>query len=551
MIARGNVDATPNTKEAPLPAGPRQREQALAVELARTRAQLNSLLEAGLAVSSSRTLHDVLQTVLAGVRALFEARAAAVWRSDESGRLRRLAGAGLSRTYTRQVTHLHAGEGVTGLVVQRGRPMAVANAADHPLVKAGALLEAEGLRSFLSAPLLSEGRPFGALNVYRADPHQFDDEEVRLLVNFANQAAAAIEHALERARTRRALAEVSRQKEVLDGIVRHAEDGIVALDGDGRVVLFSPSSERLFSLRARDALGRGLHDALGCHGEDGRCPLREALAPGTANAYVEALMRTGDGPDRWYGATLARARGGPAQEVRWVIVLRDVTAARELFRMKSVLLSTVSHELRTPLTSIRALSELMADHDFDQTETRTLAGTINREAERLGRLVQNVLDAARIEAGTLPCHPRPLCLRQVIDEALALPEQLEPARPFAVDVPADLPPVLADPDRLRQVLDNLLSNAIKFSPAGSPIEVRARQEGNTVRLSVHDHGPGISPEQQPLLFRRFSGPTGAAGSAGLGLYLTRELMTMLGGQVGVEGEPGDGATFWLTLPVAS
>ncbi len=521
-----------------------------AEELRRTRAQLNSLLEASLAVVSSLTLHDVLQTVLAGVRALFEARAAAIWRCDESGRLRRLASAGLSRSYTRQVSHLQAGEGVTGLVVRTAEPIGVADTLSHPLVKAGDLLEAEGLRSFLSAPLLNAGQPIGALNVYRANPHEFNDDEVRLLVSFANQAAAAIEHAMERARTKRALSEVSRQKEVLDAIVRHAEDGIVALDGAGSVVLFSPSCERLTGLRARDAIGRGLHDVLGCHGEDGRCPLEHALATATDNAYAETLVRVSGGKERWFGASLARARGGPAQEVRWVIVLRDVTAARELVRMKSELLSTVSHELRTPLTSIRALSELLTDHEFSAEEAHALAGTINRESERLGRLVQNVLDAARLEAGTLPCHLEPVELGALVADALALPRHMEPDRPFPVVLPANLPHVLADADRLRQVLDNLLSNAIKFTPPGSPISVVAATSGRVVKLSIVDSGPGISVEQQPLLFRRFAGPTGGSGGVGLGLYLTRELMALLGGEVGVESAPGRGATFWITLRCA-
>jgi PAS domain S-box-containing protein len=527
-------------------------QQRLADELTRTRAQLNSLLEASLAVVSSLTLHDVLQTVLAGVRSLYDAPAAAVWRRDEAGHLRRLASSGVSRAGARVPAHQHLDDGVTASVVSTGRPIAVADTARPLAGETGDRLAKEGLRALLSVPLFNEGVPIGALNVYLAEPHTFSEGEVGLLASFANQAAAAIEQAMERARTKRALTEVSRQKEVLDAIVRHAEDGIVALDSAGCVVLFSPSCERLTGLLARDAISKSLHDVLGCHTEDGRCALREVLAAGTANAYAETLVRVSGGQERWFGATIARARGGPAQEVRSVIVLRDVTAARELVSMKSALLSTVSHELRTPLTSIQALSELLADHDFGQEEVHVLAGTINRESERLGRLVQNVLDAARLEAGTLPNHPRPVSMRALVDEALALPRHLEPGRPFRLVIPDDLPPALADPDRLRQVIDNLLSNAIKFSAAGAPIAIRVAREGNVLRLAITDAGPGIPSDQQPLLFRRFAGPAGASsGGTGLGLYLTRELMTLLQGQVGVESNFGQGATFWITLPVST
>jgi PAS domain S-box-containing protein len=528
-----------------------ERNQALHADLARTQAQLHSLLEASLAVVSSLTLHDVLQTVLAGVRALFDARAAAVWRRDDSGRLRRLASSGLSRAYAREVAHQQPDEGVTAQVVQTGQPVAVADMRQQPEIETGDPLEQEGLRSLLSAPLFSEGQPIGALNVYLPEPHLFTAAEVGLLVGFANQAAAAIEQALERARTKRALAEVSHQKELLDAIVRHAEDGIVALDGAGCMVLFSPSCERLFGVLARDAIGKLLHTVLDCHDEGGRCPVRDVLIAGTANAYVETLVRVSGGQERWFGATIARARGGPAQEVRWVIVLRDVTASRELVRMKSELLSTVSHELRTPLTSIRALSELLTDHDFAAADVYVLAGTINRESERLGRLVQNVLDAARLDAGTLPYHPRPVDVAELVREALALPRHLAPERTFQVDISSNLPLVEADPDRLRQVIDNLLSNALKFSPLETPIAIRAGQQGEQLRLSVSDSGPGIPVDQQPLLFRRFAGQPGSAAGVGLGLYLTRELMTLLHGQVGYESQPGRGATFWITLPLAA
>ncbi|HEY8741463.1 MAG TPA: GAF domain-containing protein [Chloroflexota bacterium] len=528
-----------------------RRNGALQADLERTQAQLHSLLEASLAVVSSLTLHDVLQTVLAGVRALFDARAAAVWRRDDSGRLRRLASSGLSRASAREVAHQQPDGGVTAQVVQTGQPVAVADMRQQPEIEGGDALEDEGIRSLLSAPLFSEGQPIGALNVYLPEPHQFTAAEVGLLVSFANQAAAAIEQALERARTKRALAEVSHQKEVLDAIVRHAEDGIVALDSAGCVVLFSPSCERLIGPRAREAIGKPLHAVLDCHDEDGHCQLQAVLAAGTPNAYVETLIRVSGGQERWFGATIARARGGPAHEVRWVIVLRDVTASRELVRMKSELLSTVSHELRTPLTSIRALSELLTDHEFAPEEVQVLSGTINREAERLGRLVQNVLDAARLDAGTLPNHPRPVDVATLVTEALALPRHLAPERIFQVDIPGRLPPVEADPDRLRQVIDNLLSNALKFSPIEMPIAIRAGQHGQQVRLSISDHGPGVADEQQPLLFRRFGGlPSGAPG-VGLGLYLTRELMTLLHGQVGYESRPGRGATFWITLPLVA
>jgi signal transduction histidine kinase len=111
---------------------------------------------------------------------------------------------------------------------------------------------------------------------------------------------------------------------------------------------------------------------------------------------------------------------------------------------------------------------------------------------------------------------------------------------------------MADPDRLRQVIDNLLSNAIKSSPPEAPIEIQASRQDERLRLAIVDQGPGIPVDEQPLLFRRFARPSGvSAGGVGLGLYLTRELMTLLHGQVGVDSAPGCGATFWISLPLAA
>lgn len=545
----------------------RDRPDAAHVELERLRAereqqetQLRSLLDAAQAGVSSLALREVLQRVLTAVRDLFGASGAAVWRVDEGGVLRRFGSVGLSERYVRATTTAGSHDEITALVLKTGQPIAITDLAADDRVARTSLLRAEGVRSLLAAPLLTRGRANGALSVYRRDVHQFRLGEVELLAGLANLVAASVENALLHARTERALAEVSAQQELLHTIVETAQDGILALDAEGRIVLFSPGCERLTGWTAQEAEGRRATEVLNCEPGPGLpcppdCPVKPLFplkgARGPQPTYTELPLRTRDGRNRWLGASLARVAGRRPGRVRSVVVLRDITAAKEMDELKSMLLSTISHELRTPLTSIRALSELLVRHDFDSAEARQIAATINRESERLTRLVDNVLDAARIEAGRLPTYPRPLELAPVIREAVAVLEGQAGPR-FLVDVPANIPRVLADPDRLRQVLDNLLSNAVKYGPPDGEVCVRARRERDAVRVSVADHGPGIAPEDIPRLFDRFQRLHRAesTGGAGLGLFITRNLVELMGGEIQVVSRPGQGSTFSFTLPLA-
>lgn len=522
--------------------------------------RLRSLLEAARASVSSLALREVLQRVLAAVRDLFNATAAAAWWSDETGVLRRFGSVGLSEAYVRAVTSLDSADSITGLVVRSGRPVAVRDVSVEPRLQARELWAREGIRSLTSAPLFSRGRAVGALSVYHQEVRDFTAEEVDLLAGLASVAAAAIENALLHARTERALAEVSAQGELLNAVVENAQDGILAVDERWRVLLFSPGCERLLGWTAAEATGRPYWEVLRCRCDgagplvEEHCPLRPLVVhSGEPVPYVELLVRTRAGAERWIGLSIAPIAGRRAGGARAVMVLRDITAAKETDQMKSALLSTVSHELRTPLTAIRALSELLADHEFAAEQGRAMAATINRESERLDRLVANLLDAARLEAGRLPCEIRPLELAPIVAEAVAVFDRAQDRHTFVVDVPPDLPLVQGDPDRLRQILDNLLSNAVKYSPEGGLVGVRVERLGDEVRVSVSDEGVGIAPEVAPRLFERFHRAEGAArgvGGTGLGLYITRGLVELLGGRISVTSQPGRGATFTFTLPVA-
>ncbi|MDW7711903.1 MAG: ATP-binding protein [Deferrisomatales bacterium] len=229
---------------------------------------------------------------------------------------------------------------------------------------------------------------------------------------------------------------------------------------------------------------------------------------------------------------------------------------RELDRLKSDFLSTVSHELRTPLTSIRSFSEILLRYDVDKPEQRRkFIAIIQAEAERLSRMINELLDLSKIEAGRIELNPEPVGVEQAIRKALdvARPLLAEKGVLGRQDVERGLPLVHADSDRLQQVLANLLSNAAKFAPAESEVRVSARRRGDFAVLSVSDRGAGIPAARLNEVFERYrqvrdpekAHPLGT----GLGLSISKEIVQRLGGQIWVESEPGEGTTFFFTLPL--
>ncbi|MBP2305134.1 histidine kinase [Azospirillum melinis] len=236
----------------------------------------------------------------------------------------------------------------------------------------------------------------------------------------------------------------------------------------------------------------------------------------------------------------------------------------ELDRLKDDFLSTVTHELRTPLTSIRALSEILHDDpELDSEQRQEFLAVIIKESERLTRLINQVLDMAKIEAGALDWRIETIDAGQALTEAVAATEALFRERGIAlsVDMPERLPPVRGDVDRVIQVAVNLLSNAAKFTPPGGRTRLTARLEDGVLRVAVIDSGPGVPVKDRDLVFDRFrqSGNTltGKPAGTGLGLAIAKRIVEHLGGRIGVADAPagpaaesGTGTSFWFTLPLA-
>jgi signal transduction histidine kinase len=229
-----------------------------------------------------------------------------------------------------------------------------------------------------------------------------------------------------------------------------------------------------------------------------------------------------------------------------------------LDRLKSDFVAVVSHEIRTPLTSVKGAVELLSDgRYFRNTEQQAkLLSIAHANADRLLLLINDILDFSKLESASLPMSIERQRLAPVVQQAAQNLRMLLEERKIRlqIDVPATLPEGLLDAHRITQVVTNLLSNAIKFSPPGGNVRIAATASADVLRVTVRDHGDGIEPQDLPRLFKKFqqidSGSTRKVGGTGLGLVISKGIVEQHGGRIGVESLPGEGSTFWFTLPVA-
>jgi two-component system, OmpR family, sensor histidine kinase KdpD len=224
--------------------------------------------------------------------------------------------------------------------------------------------------------------------------------------------------------------------------------------------------------------------------------------------------------------------------------------------LRAALLSSVSHDLRTPLSSIKAAASslLQEDVQWDDEERRSFALAIVREADRLNRLVANLLDMSRIEAGVLKPEKEWYPLDELIHDVLGRMQPLLGGREVCTSIPDDLPPVELDYLQIDQVLTNLLENAIRYTPAGSPIDISVQHGEESVTVSVADRGPGVPPVDMERIFDKFyrvlsTEKAARTTGSGLGLAVSRGLIEAHGGRIWVENRPGSGAIFRFTLPL--
>lgn len=353
--------------------------------------------------------------------------------------------------------------------------------------------------------------------------------------------ASSKEEERRRSRGRRATDRAIAPIDVEDAFVA-LTDGILLADPDGRIVSANPAA---FRILGEDTLvDKSFEDLLLV---TGATTVQDVPGHRVRRSWFPREDRMGV---LEIVSTTLGDRGS-------LHTVRDVTAQAELLRLKEDFLLQVAHELRTPIAALSATLDLLIEDalSMSRDELGSMMATLRRSALRLEHLVENLLDAGSIEAGTFQVRAVPTSVRHPMQEALVFVQPLLDGKRQRVetDLPADSERVLADPRRTAQVLANLIANASKYSPENTTIRVRAEPRDGFLRVTVSDEGPGIPEDEQTRLFQRFFRSREVrdqAGGLGLGLTICRAIVQAQGGDIGVESAPGRGTSVHFTLPKA-
>ncbi len=511
----------------------------------RSREQLAALYEISRAVNSTLEVGEVLDAILGMTLDLFQAEAGSIMLLQD-GVLRIRCARGLSEEVIR-TTEVPLGQGIAGWVARTGEMLLLNGRVDDSRFS-NVVDRRDEITSSLCTPLRSRDGVLGVMMVRRGGTRAFSRGQLDFFASVADQAAVALENARLFRSERQRAGELAVEKQKFQAILADMADGVLVTDGDGCLSHVNAAGRALLGL-PEEHLGRPLADWLpGLALES----VKERLLQGDGPCEMDATIR-GEGGPTILRVTATRLAAGLPQADGLVLLLHDVTERVRVERMKSEFLSAVSHELKTPLTTISGFLELMLNREFERSRQVQYLTIGLGEAQRLQRLIEDLLTLSRLESGQFRLQTRPVRLDQVASALVTGFAERYPAFGFRFSALGNIPVLEVDEDLVSQVLVNLLSNAVKYSPQGGQVEVQVQADGQSVRVSVSDQGIGIPKDKYPYIFDRFyrvdNSLTRTTGGIGLGLANARYIVEGHGGAIWVESAEGQGSRFIFVLPV--
>ncbi len=508
--------------------------------------QREYLLQISRAMTARLDLSSLLELILTSAAEMIGGEVGLIALREEDDRLRLRAVYGLSADLLGELAPLLA---ELPQLAERGSAPGGWRLPDIPL----RMLEAaigRPLRQVVNLPLTIEDDLLGAIYVFRSGGAAFSANDRAVLRSFADQAAIAVRNA-------RLYQQVTAEKRRLDGIIQNSADGVMILDPQRRVQVINRALCGMIGCPAEEVVGRPCHQVLSLQNATGFdiCAQDEPpQLPQAGTLYVEGdLLRPG-GSRRTVGVTYSPLYDEEGQLQNIIANVVDITRFREAEEMKSTFVSVISHELKTPVALIKGYAGTLRREDacWDAETLNEGLTVIEEESDRLARLIDNLLDASRIQAGVLKLELGDVRLPELAARVVEGFRLQTDKHQFELDFPADLPLVLADDERLRQVLSNLLGNAIKYSPEGGTIRVGGWTEAEGVVVYVADRGIGIPVVDQQKLFQRFTRVDSSmrrhTHGAGLGLFLSKAIVEAHGGRIWLRSEPDKGTTVFFSLP---
>jgi PAS domain S-box-containing protein len=408
-----------------------------------------------------------------------------------------------------------------------------------------------GLLSGVGLPLIAQKEVLGVIFVFRSYRGRFSSEDRALLQAFASQASIAVQNA-------RLYTKIREQNQYLDAILESSADGIFILDPTFRFRRFNRACARMMGYSPEEVIGKPHAEVIQWKRREPGLTFEDAEAGGwplTANAtlYNEGDLLTKEGNLISVGITYAPTLSAKGKLISIVANVRDISKFIEAEEIKSTFISIVSHELRTPVALIKGYVGTLRREDakWDPNVIRDSLAVIEEESDRLATLIEDLLDASRLQAGALALNRSEVSLHHLADRIVRRFQTQTEKHDFELQFPAEFPIIVADEERLTQVISNLISNAVKYSPDGGKITVSGKIRQSDIVVCVRDEGPGIAPGDIPRIFDRFYRSNDVARKTkgtGLGLYLAKAVVEAHKGHIWVDDRIEHGARICFSLP---
>lgn len=415
----------------------------------------------------------------------------------------------------------------------------------------------DNLQQAVAMPLIFAGEPLGMMIVFRSYQSDASPNDMQILQSFADQAAIAVHNA-------QLYESIETERKKLAAILQYGADGMMILEPDLTIIRFNRALERITSWQADEAIGLRENEVIQWQKREGM-DIQTALDKGWATEhlsnedesplYLEGDLRRKDGSTVSVGITYAPLINTDGKLTNIIAHVRDITNFKRAQEMQNTFISVISHELKTPVAIIKGYAATLSrpDAQWDKKTMRENLVVIEEEADRLNGLIQNLLTASKLQAqGDLSLNKTEVWLDELVSLAVDRFTSQTIKHKFKLKFQAPYPMIYGDETRLRQVIDNLLSNAVKYSPEGGVIEVGGYATTTTATFYVRDSGVGLSEEDQHRIFDRFyrvdSKLSSKTQGSGLGLYLSKAIVSAHGGTIEVKSAPNRGSTFFVHLP---
>jgi len=408
-----------------------------------------------------------------------------------------------------------------------------------------------GILSGVGLPMVTQNQVLGVIFIFRGYPGVFSSNDLNILSSFANQAAIAVKNA-------KLYTTVIRSKQHLDTVLDSAADGILIIRPNLLIDRCNLAFSRMISLPVEDIQGKSHDQIVVFEKLTYENKLEDAIAGGWpltphAQLYVEGDIHRKFSVSLPVGITYAPVLSPEGILINIIATVRDITRFRQAEELKSTFISVISHELKTPVALIKGYvcTLLREDAHWDKKFLNESLKIIEEETDRLSELIENLLDATRLQAGGVTLKKTEFFIPDTADRLVKRFQTQTKGHQIITAFPKDFPTVLADETRIEQVLSNLISNAIKYSEGGK-IELTGEARKNNIIVCISDEGEGIAPQDIPYVFDRFYRSADALRNkkgAGLGLYLAKSIIEAHQGKIWVDPEYGHGAKICFSLPI--